>query len=105
MYQRRCKGASLGSTRLHQLFAIEQVAADAICHRLEEADLRCWIAPRDVGYGKSWDNAIVEAITAAKLMIVVFSAAANASRHVLNEVATALDVGATVIPFRIEDTR
>ncbi len=38
-------------------------------------------------------------------MIVMFSVAANASRHVLNEVATALDVGATVIPFRIEDTR
>jgi|BarGraIncu00222A_1022003.scaffolds.fasta_scaffold132119_2 hypothetical protein len=27
-------------------------AADAVCHRLEGARIRCWIAPRDVGFGK-----------------------------------------------------
>jgi hypothetical protein len=27
-------------------------AADAVCHRLEAARIRCWIAPRDVGFGK-----------------------------------------------------
>jgi hypothetical protein len=83
----------------------DKTVADAVCHGLEEAGVRCWIAPRDVGYGKSWDDAIVDAITEAKLVVVIFSAAANASRHVLNEVSTALDTAATVIPFRIDDIR
>ena len=85
--------------------ATDQRAANAVCHRLEAAGIRCWIAPRDVGFGKDWGLSIVEAIGEAKLVVVIFSAAANASRHVLDEVGTALDAGATVIPFRIEDIR
>ena len=26
----------------------DKTIADAICHRLEEAGVRCWIAPRDI---------------------------------------------------------
>ena len=83
----------------------DKAVADAVCHRLEAVGIRCWIAPRDVSPGKTWDDAIVEAINASKAAVVIFSAAANASRHVLNEIAAALDAGATVIPFRIEDIR
>ena len=82
----------------------DKAAADAVCHRLEAAGIRCWIAPRDVGFG-DWGASIVEAIGAAKLVVMILSAAANASPNVLNEVVTALDAGATVIPFRIEDIR
>jgi TIR domain len=83
----------------------DKAAAGAACHGLEGAGIRCWIAPRDVGFGKDWGASIVDAIGEAKLVVVIFSAAANASRHVLDEVGTALDTGATVIPFRIEDIR
>jgi len=82
----------------------DKAAADAVCHRLEAAGIRCWIAPRDVGFG-DWGASIVEAIGAAKLVVMILSAAANASPNVLDEVVTALDAGATVIPFRIEDIR
>jgi hypothetical protein len=81
----------------------DKAPADAVCHHLEEAGVRCWIAPRDVAAGKRWAEAIVDAITEAELVIVIFTAAANASRHVLDEVSTALDIGRTVIPFRLED--
>jgi TIR domain len=60
--------------------------------------------PRDVGFG-DWGASIVEAIGAAKLVVMILLAAANASPNVLDEVVTALDAGATVIPFRIEDIR
>jgi hypothetical protein len=83
----------------------DKTVADAVCHRMEAARIRCWIAPRDIAHGKTWDDAVVDAITAAKLLVVIFSAAANASRSVLNEVVAALDAGSTVIPFRIEDIR
>lgn len=82
----------------------DKAAADAVCHRLEEAGIRCWIAPRDVGFG-DWGASIVEAIGQAKLFVMILSGAANASPNVLDEVVTALDAGAIVIPFRIEDIR
>jgi TIR domain/WD domain, G-beta repeat len=82
----------------------DKAAADAVCHRLEAAGIRCWIAPRDVGFG-DWGALIVDAISDAKLVVMILSAAANASPNVLDEVVTALDGGATVIPFRIEDIR
>jgi hypothetical protein len=72
--------------------ATDQRAANAVCHRLEAAGIRCWIAPRDVGFGKDWGLSIVEAIGEAKLVVVIFSAAANASRHVLDEVRPVLGV-------------
>jgi hypothetical protein len=93
----------------HDVFISYQQAdkaiADAVCHRMEAAGVRCWIAPRDITHGKPWDDAVVDALTAAKVLVVIFSAAANASRSVVDEVKTALDAGATVMPFRIEDIR
>src|SRR4051794_11240377 len=82
----------------------DKAVADAVCHRLEDASIRCWIAPRDIEAGTAWDNAVVNAVTATQDVVVIFTASSNASRQVLNEVAAALDAGATVIPFRIEDT-
>jgi hypothetical protein len=82
----------------------DKAVAEAVCHRLEQAGVRCWIAPRDVGFG-DWGAAIVDAISEAKLIVIILSTAANGSPNVLDEVVTALDAGATVIPFRIEDIR
>jgi hypothetical protein len=81
----------------------DKAIADAICHRLEAAAIRCWIAPRDVEVGRDWDEAILEAITETRILVVVFSAAANASRHIKNEVAAALNANSIIFPFRIED--
>jgi len=70
----------------------DKVVADAVCHRLEQAGIRCWIAPRDVGFG-DWGAAIVAAIGEAKLVVMILSAATNASPNVLDEIVTALDAG------------
>jgi hypothetical protein len=43
----------------------DKVVAEAVRHRLEEAGIRCWIAPRDVGFG-DWGAAIVDAISEAR---------------------------------------
>ena len=83
--------------------AKDKEIADAVCHRLEEAGIRCWIAPRDVQAGQAWDDAIVEALAATKIVVLVFSAAANDSRAVRNEIASALDGNKIVFPFRIEN--
>jgi TIR domain len=82
---------------------VDKATAEAVCHRLEGAGIRCWIAPRDIGDGQNQNEAIGQALGGSKLAITVFSPPAIASRHVLNAVAAALDAEITVTPFRAED--
>ncbi|MCK5758320.1 MAG: toll/interleukin-1 receptor domain-containing protein, partial [Clostridiales bacterium] len=81
----------------------DRLLADALCHKLEEDSIRCWIAPRDISPGGSWAGEIADAIPNSKIMILVFSANANASKQVLREVELAITNNLTVIPIKIED--
>ena len=76
--------------------------ADAIVARLEQAGIRCWVAPRDVMPGTIWGEAIVRAIETSRLMVLVLSDAANQSRQVIREVERAVAHDVVVVPFRIE---
>jgi hypothetical protein len=76
-------------------------AADAICHYLEHAGIRCWIAPRDVNAGLDWADAISQAIHAATVLVVVFSEDVLESRHVKSEVRAAFDDQKPIIPIRM----
>jgi TolB-like protein/Flp pilus assembly protein TadD len=77
--------------------------ADAICHRLESADIPCWMAPRNIEFGSDWTEAIMRGITACRVFVLVFSENANGSGHVRREVAKAFSLGLQVIPFRIQE--
>jgi formylglycine-generating enzyme required for sulfatase activity len=79
--------------------------ADAACAVLERSGIRCWIAPRDVTPGMVWSSAIVGAIQGAKVMVLVFSGAANHSPQIAREVERAISKGLPVIPFRIEEVQ
>lgn len=81
----------------------DQNAALTVLHGLESAGIRCWIAPRDIEPGAIWAQAIMAGITECRLLVVVFSANANRSPHVINEVDAAVRKGAIIVPFRIED--
>jgi hypothetical protein len=81
----------------------DKIVADAVCARLESAGIRCWIAPRDIVPGRSYGEAIIEAIRVAKVMVLVFSSNANASGHIPKEVERAVSNGVAILPFRIED--
>ena len=80
----------------------DKPVADAVVSRLEQAGIRCWIAPRDVLPGRVWGGAIVDAIETTRLMVVVLSSEANESRQVIREVERAVAHDVVVIPFRIE---
>ena len=73
------KGRGDGIRRLHQLFAPDEASADAACATLEQAGIRCWIAPRDIVPGMDWGELIVTAITGAKVLVLIFSQHANES--------------------------
>lgn len=77
--------------------------ADAVCGTLEANKIRCWIAPRDVGAGRTWGSAIVEAISESSVMVVIFSKHSNGSPQVMREIERAVNKGVSIIPFRVEN--
>ena len=77
--------------------------ADAVCARLEGAEIRCWIAPRDAAAGVNYPGQIVEAIAAAQLLVLVLSSHSMHSRQVRSEVERAFSKGIPIIPLRVED--
>jgi len=79
--------------------------AEAACSVLESRGIRCWIAPRDIIPGTEWAEAIITGIDACKVMVLIFSASANASPHVRREVGRAISKGLTVVPCRVENVR
>jgi serine/threonine protein kinase len=83
--------------------AADKKTADAICQSLEQAGLRCWIAPRNISPGRDYGEAIIDGISSSRLMVLVLSRTANASSQVKREVERAVNKNVPIIPFRIED--
>lgn len=81
----------------------DKKAADAVCHALEQHEVRCWIAPRDILPGAEWGAAIIDAIDTVRIMVLVFSSHSNASPQVRREIERAVSKGVVVLPFRIEE--
>ena len=71
--------------------------------RLEAVGVSVWIAPRDISPSADWAAEIIEAISAARLMVLVFSSHSNASPQVRREVERAVHKELPILPFRIED--
>jgi TIR domain len=71
--------------------------------RLEARGVSVWIAPRDISPAADWAEEIIEAISGARLMILVFSAHSNSSPQVRREVERAVHKELPVLPFRIAD--
>jgi TIR domain len=83
--------------------AKDKVTADAVCAMLESEGVRCWIAPRDVLPSMEWGEAIIDAIEECQMMVLVFTANANASPQIRREVERAVNRGVAILPVRIED--
>jgi hypothetical protein len=80
-------------------------SADAVllCERLEKEGIICWISIRDVKPGENYQAAIVNAIKTAKIVVLAFSANANASPEVSKELSLASAFKISVIPLRMTE--
>jgi oligopeptide transport system substrate-binding protein len=81
----------------------DKAVADAIVSALENENIRCWYAPRDIEPGANWGESITEAIQDCKLFLLIFSGNSNQSKRVLDEVYYAISEEKAIIPFRIEN--
>jgi TIR domain len=82
---------------------VDKATADATCAALEQAGIRCWIAPRDIMPGDEWGAAIVKAIDQCRAMVLIFSSNANSSKQIRREVERAVHAGVPIVPVRIEN--
>ncbi len=70
---------------------------------IEAEGLSVWIAPRDVSPAADWAAEIIDALSAARIMVLVFSASSNESPQVRREVERAVYKQLRILPFRIEE--
>ena len=91
----------------HDLFVSysqpDREAAFALVQRLEARGVSVWIAPRDISPATDWATEIIDAISSARLMLLVFSGNSNESHQVRREVERAVHKQLPILPFRIED--
>ena len=80
----------------------DKLVAHAVCAKLEEKSIRCWLAPRDTRPGGEWQLQVLEAIESCRVVVLIFSQNAAASHQVQREVINAFEEEKTVIPFRIQ---
>ena len=78
--------------------------AQAICHVLEQNNIRCWMAPRNIPPGSDYGDVIEEAIKACKVVVVIFSETAATSQWVKGELNIAFEEQKIIIPFRLDKT-
>lgn len=77
--------------------------AARLCDAMEQRGFSCWIASRDIAPGENFQVAIVRAIRGAKIMLLVFTGAANGSDEVAKELALASQNKMIVVPLRVEN--
>lgn len=83
----------------------DRETATRIVVALEAAGHACWYAPRDVPVGSDYQEAIVEALEAARALVLVLSEAANDSVHVKREVNMADEMRKAILPLRLGATK
>jgi ABC-type oligopeptide transport system substrate-binding subunit len=81
----------------------DKAIADTIVAAMENNQIRCWYAPRDIQPSEDWAKAITSAIEQCKVFLMIFSGNANESQHVLDELAFAIDQQTIILPFRVEN--
>jgi hypothetical protein len=81
----------------------DKQVAITLCDALEQRGIGCWISSRDIVSGANFQESIVQAVRAARVMVLVFTSNANNSSEIKKELALASQHGLTVIPVRVED--
>ena len=77
--------------------------ADAICQVLEEHDIRCWIAPRDIPIGAKYAAVITRAIKECKLAVLLFSELSAVSPWVESEINIAFSNRKPILPYKVDN--
>ena len=81
----------------------DKTITDSIVASMEQNQIRCWYAPRDIKPSEDWGKAISNAIEQSNIFLIIFSGNSNQSQRVLDELNLAISQEITIMPFRIEN--
>jgi len=81
----------------------DKAITDTIVSSMEQNQIRCWYAPRDIKPSEDWAKAISNTIEQCKVFLLIFSGNSNQSRRVLDELNLAISQEIPILPFRIEN--
>lgn len=81
----------------------DRETVERIMHGLEARNVSCWMSTRDIPPGADFQEAIINALEQAKVMLLVFSTNANNSSEVKKEVVLASEYKIPLVPVRIEN--
>ncbi len=89
----------------HRTAEPDQDIADAICTRLEERGLRCWIAPRNILAGsQNYERDILKGVENSRIFLLVSSFKSIYSEDCEMELKAAVLDGKALYSYRIDDT-
>lgn len=77
--------------------------AHEICRQIRETGVSCWIAPESIPEGSSYQELIPEAISSAKVVVLVLSPDAVRSRWVQKEIGSAIGADKMILPYQLTD--
>lgn len=83
----------------------DRLIADALKHGLEVSSVLTWKAPDSILPGQIWEEAITDAISQCRVIILIWSSESQSSLQVKRELALAASLGKVIIPFRIEEIK
>lgn len=78
-------------------------AAEDICGLIEKDGHKCFLAPRDIRSGYEYAEEIINGIDSAEVMLLLLSAEANSSPHVLREIERAVSRKIAIIVYKLEE--
>ncbi|MBE5997716.1 MAG: tetratricopeptide repeat protein [Lachnospiraceae bacterium] len=77
--------------------------AQRICHKLEEAGIRCWIAPRDITTG-DWAGSIMDGLARSDVFVIVVGEHSIESPECTKEITEATHTCTYIIPFKVDSS-
>ena len=84
--------------------SMDKEFADEVCQFLENNDLKCWIAPRNICAGRNYVEEIIDGIKSAKVAVLIFSRNSNASKYVCNEIRVAFERNMPIFALNIDES-
>lgn len=98
----------MSSERKHDVFISYSTknsdVANKVCHILEQNNLQCWIAPRNIASGKIYIDEIGDAIKSTKIVVLIYSQYSQESKYVNNEINMAFSHNKPILSFNIDNS-
>lgn len=77
--------------------------ASGVCSLIEASGHKCFLAPRDIRSGYEYAEEIVNGIDSSDVILLLLSAEANDSPHVLREIERAVSKKKSIIVYKLEE--